>query len=114
MNIEDLRTYCLLKKGVTESLPFSETALVFEVQNKIFALTDLDKFEFINLKCEPEASVELREKFKGMKPGYHMNKKHWISVYINTDVEDKQLLELLDESYGLVVKSLTKKLREEL
>ena len=114
MNIEDLRTYCLNKKGVAESLPFSETALVFKVQNKMFALTDLDKFEFVNLKCDPERAIELREEFNGVKPGYHMNKKHWNSVYINTDVEDKLLLQMLDSSYDLVVKSLTKKLREEL
>ena len=114
MNIEDLRTYCLNKKGVAESLPFSETALVFKVQNKMFALTDLEKFEFVNLKCDPEEAIELRETLNGIKPGYHMNKKHWNSVYLNSDVEDKMVFKLVDESYNLVVKSLTKKLREEL
>lgn len=114
MNIEDLRTYCLDKKGVTESLPFSETALVFKVQNKMFALTDLDKFEFVNLKCDPEKAIELRETFSGVKPGYHMNKKHWNSLYLNSDIEDTMIFNLIDHSYNLVVQSLTKKLREEL
>ena len=114
MNIEELRTYCLSKKGVAESLPFSETVLVFKVQNKMFALTDMDSFNYVNLKCEPEKCIDLRETYDGVKPGYHMSKKHWNSVYVNSDVEDKMVFELIDESYDLVVKSLTKKLREEL
>ena len=114
MDIEYYRTYCLNKKGVAESLPFSDTTLVFKVQNKMFALTNLEVFDYINLKCNPEKCIELRETFEGVKPGYHMNKKHWNSVYLNMDVDDQLLLDLIDESYRLVVKSLTKKLREEL
>jgi len=112
MNIEEFRTYCLLKKGVEESLPFSPNTLVFKVGNKMFSLTDLDSFNFINLKCEPERCIELREQYNGIKPGYHMSKKHWNSVYLNADVSDKLLLELIDHSYNLVVESLTKKVRE--
>ncbi len=114
MNIEEFRIYCLNKKGVEESLPFSPTTLVFKVGNKMFTLTDLDSFNFINLKCDPERSVQLREEFNGIKPGYHMSKKHWNSVYLNTDISDEKILELIDHSYELVVKSLTKKVRETL
>ncbi len=114
MNIEEFRTYCLNKKGAEESLPFSPTILVFKVGNKMFSLTDVDAFEFINLKCDPNRAVSLREEYTGVKPGYHMSKKHWNSVYLNSDISDSLLKELIDESYNLVVQSLTKKVRENL
>ena len=114
MNIEEYRNYCISKKGVTESFPFDKDTLVFKVMGKMFALTGVDKFDYINLKCDPELAIELREKFNGIKPGYHMSKKHWNSVYINNDVSDKQIYELIDDSYQLIVKSLTKKLQAEL
>ena len=114
MNIEDYRDYCLTKKGVTESFPFDKDTLVFKVMGKMFALTGIDSFEFINLKCNPEKAIELRESYNGIKPGYHMSKKHWNSVYLNTDVSDKLIYDLIDDSYQLIVKSLTKKLQAEL
>lgn len=114
MNIEEFRDYCIAKKGVIESFPFDKNTLVFKVMNKMFALADVETFEFINLKSDPEKAIELREKFQGIKPGYHMSKVHWNSVYVNTDVDDKLVLELIDESYQLIVSSLTKKLKEEL
>ncbi|MBV6484948.1 MAG: MmcQ/YjbR family DNA-binding protein [Flavobacteriales bacterium] len=114
MNIEELRDYCIQKKGVTEDFPFDKNTLVFKVMGKMFALVDVENFDFINLKSDPEKAVELREKYEGIKPGYHMSKVHWNSVYVNTDVSDKLVLELIDESYKLVVSSLTKKLKEEL
>lgn len=114
MNIEDFRNYCLKYKGVTESFPFDESTLVFKVKNKMFALADVDEFNFINLKCDPERSIELREQYSGIKPGYHMNKKLWNSVYVNEDVDDQLIFELTDHSYNLIVKSLTKKLQIEL
>ncbi|HRN41344.1 MAG TPA: MmcQ/YjbR family DNA-binding protein [Vicingus sp.] len=114
MNIEELRDYCIQKKGVTEDFPFDKNTLVFKVMGKMFALVDVENFDFINLKSDPEKAVELREKYEGIKPGYHMSKVHWNSVYVNTDVSDKLVLELVDESYKLVVSSLTKKLKEEL
>ncbi len=112
MNIEAYRDYCLSKKGVTEGFPFNQNILVFKVGSKIFALTNIDTFESINLKCKPEYAIELREEFVGIKPGYHMNKKHWNTIVINSDVSDKMLFELIDLSYQLVFKSLTKKKRE--
>ncbi|PCJ27709.1 MAG: MmcQ-like protein [Flavobacteriales bacterium] len=114
MNIEEYREYCLSKKGVTESFPFDETTLVFKVMNKMFALTGIDDFAFINLKCDPEKAQELREKYDGVTQGYHMNKTLWNSVYTNKDVSDKLIFQWIDESYDLIVSSLTKKLQNEL
>lgn len=114
MNIEEYRNYCITKKGVTEAFPFDESTLVFKVMDKMFALTGVDSFDYINLKCDPENAVELREQYNGVKPGYHMSKRHWNSVYLNSDVSDKMVYDLIDDSYQLVVNSLTKKLQAEL
>ncbi|MEX1002451.1 MAG: MmcQ/YjbR family DNA-binding protein [Crocinitomicaceae bacterium] len=114
MNIEEFSKSCRNKKGVTEVFPFDEKTLVYKVMGKMFALADIEVFEFINLKCDPERSVELRERYHGIKPGYHMNKQLWNSVYVNEDVPDELIFELIDHSYELVVQSLTKKLQAEL
>jgi predicted DNA-binding protein (MmcQ/YjbR family) len=114
MDIESFRDYCLAKPGVTEGFPFDSETLVFKVMGKMFALTNVDLFQSINLKCDPEYAIELRETFQGVKPGYHMSKKHWNTVSTVSDVPEKLLQEFIDQSYDLVVKSLTKKLRNEL
>lgn len=114
MNIEEFRDYCIQKKGVTEEFPFDKNTLVFKVMGKMFALADMDLFESINLKCDPERAVELREQFQGVLPGYHMSKIHWNTVLVDADVSDKLLFQMIDDSYHLVAKSLTKKLKEEL
>lgn len=114
MNIEEYRDYCVSKKGVTESFPFDKSTLVFKVMNKMFALTNIEKFDFINLKCDPEIAADLREKYEGVKPGYHMNKALWNSVYTNKDVADKLIYQWIDNSYDLIVSSLTKKVQKEL
>lgn len=114
MDIEAFRNYCLRKQGTSEEFPFDENTLVFKVMGKMFALTSINTFDGINLKCEPELAIELRERYAGIEPGYHMNKKHWNTIRPNTDVEDDKLKELIDLSYDLVVKGLPKKLREEL
>jgi predicted DNA-binding protein (MmcQ/YjbR family) len=114
MNIEDFREYCLAKKGVTEETPFGPDTLVFKVIGKVFAICGIDEFEFINLKCDPDRAIELRESYTGIRPGWHMNKKSWNSVYTNDDVQDQLIYELTDHSYELVVASLTKKLQAEL
>jgi len=113
MNISDFRDYCLSKKGATESFPFDEKTLVFKV-GKMFALTDIEGFNSINLKCNPERAIDLRETFQGVAPGYHMNKTHWNTVSVNSDVPEKLILDLIDHSYELVFQSLTKKQRDEL
>lgn len=112
MNIEAYRDFCLSLKGATEEFPFDNRTLVFKVQNKIFALLDIESFKQINLKCDPEKAIELREQFEGIIPGYHMNKKHWNSLKTASDVSDSLVKELTSHSYELVVSGLTKKLRE--
>ena len=115
MNIEIYRTYCLEKPGTSEGMPFDDKVLVFKVMGKMFALTDIDAFESINLKCDPERAVILREEYDGaIVPGYHMSKKHWNTIVTDGRVSDALIFELIDHSYELVVKSLTKKMRDEL
>ncbi|MCF6213968.1 MAG: MmcQ/YjbR family DNA-binding protein [Flavobacteriaceae bacterium] len=114
MNIEVFRNYCLQKKGVTESFPFNETTLVFKVAHKMFALTGLDDIEFkVNLKCDPERALDLREEYDCIKPGYHMNKKLWNTIVPQGCLSHELFIELVDHSYNLVVESLTKKAKIE-
>lgn len=113
MNIEEFREYCLSKKGVEETFPFGEDTLVFKVMGKVFALTGLDSELFsVNLKCDPDRAVELRERYSQIIPGYHMNKKHWNTIEFETGMDDELLTELIDHSYDLVVQKMPKKLRE--
>ena len=113
MNVEEIRNFCIKKKGVTDSFPFDETTLVFKVMGKMFTLLSLNKGS-VNLKCDPDKSIDLREEYSCIKPGYHMNKKHWNTVDINNCIAPSLLIELIDHSYDLVVATLTKKLKEEL
>ena len=115
MNIEELRDYCLSKKGVEETLPFGPETLVFKVIGKIFLLTGLDNkpIEF-NVKCDPEKAIALREQYDCVKPGYHMNKKHWNTITVDGSVSDKQLHEWITDSYNLVVSGLPKIQQEKL
>jgi len=115
MNIEQIREHCLKKKGVTEEFPFDEETPVFKVMGKIFLLASLEKIPLqINLKCDPEFAVELRERYDKVLPGYHMNKKHWNTVTIDNSISPKEVLEWIDHSYELVVNSLSKKLGDKL
>ena len=115
MNIEAFSDYCLSKKGVEEGFPFDETTLVFKVMNKIFAITGLDAEEFkVNLKCEPEQAILWREEFEEIQPGFHMNKKHWNTVHFEGELKIAFIKELIDHSYNMVVKGLTRKMKEEL
>lgn len=114
MFIDIYREYCLSKQGVTEETPFGPETLVFKVMNKIFAITSIDDFEFINLKCDPERAIELREQYDGITPGWHMHKTHWNSVFTDGRVSDQLIKELTDHSYDLIVASLPKKLQKEL
>ena len=118
MQIDQLRDFCIQKKGVTEEFPFDEVTLVFKVMGKMFALVGLQKWEegntTINLKCDPEWAQELRGEYDSINPGCHMNKKHWNTVTLNADVSDAFAFELITHSYDLVIKGLPKKIREEL
>ena len=118
MDVEFFRNHCLSKPHVTESFPFDATTLVFKVADKMFALSSLRGWEegipSINLKCDPDYAIELRENYTGVKPGWHMNKKHWNTVSVNTeDVDTVLVLKCIDDSYALVVSSLTKKKQKE-
>ena len=114
MTINFFREYCLSKPGTSEDTPFGADTLCFKVGSKIFALVDIELFESVNLKCDPERAVELREQYEGIIPGYHMNKKHWNTVMFNGKVPDPIILELVDHSYALVYRSLPKKLQEDI
>ena len=111
MNIEDFRNYCLSFKSATEDLPFDETTFVFKVASKMFALTDIDNFVSINVKCEPEKALILREKYSAVIPGFHMNKKHWNTIKIDGSVPNKLIKQWVADSYELIVKKLPKKIR---
>jgi predicted DNA-binding protein (MmcQ/YjbR family) len=113
MNIELFREYCLSKKGANESFPFGPETLVFKVAGKIFALIGLDKPDNANLKCDPENAIFLREHYDCVKPGYHMNKIHWNTVYFDGSINDKLILSWIDDSYNLIVSSLSNKIRQE-
>ncbi len=114
MNIEEYRDYCMAKKGVSEGFPFDNQTLVFKVMGKMFALTDVELFKSVNLKCDPENALDLRERYHAVEPGYHMSKKHWNTIAMNDDAADDLIYGWIDDSYNLIVKSLTKKLKEEL
>ncbi|MEI8115190.1 MAG: MmcQ/YjbR family DNA-binding protein [Bacteroidia bacterium] len=108
MNIEEFREYCMSKPGVTEEFPFDEVTLVFKVAGKVFVLTNLDGDWSLNLKCDPERAIELREQYPAIQPGYHMNKVHWNTVMMDGSLSQKLILELIDHSYQLVVAKLPK------
>lgn len=112
MNIEEYRNYCLAKKGTTEEFPFDQNTLVFKVVGKMYALTDVEEFVSVNLKCDPEIAIELREKYSGVIPGYHMSKKHWNTVITDGSVSDQLIFGWIDDSYDLVVAKLPAKDKE--
>src|SRR3970282_331030 len=118
MNLEMYYEYCLSKKGVTEHVPFDEDTLVFKVGGKMFALSSLSQWEkgepSVNLKCDPERAEELRAQYDDIKPGYHMSKIHWNTINVNREVPDTLIKELIDHSYELVFRSLTKKIQNEI
>jgi len=109
MNVEDISEYCLIKTGVTEDFPFDEETLVFKVMGKMFALITLERIPLqINLKCEPEHAVEIRERYEAVQSGYHMNKKHWNTILIDGTLRNELIYRWIDDSYNLVVKGLRK------
>ncbi|WP_298484389.1 MmcQ/YjbR family DNA-binding protein [uncultured Maribacter sp.] len=115
MNVEELRDYCIAKKGITEEFPFDEHTLVFKVMGKMFALCSLErKPPQVNLKCNPERAIELREAYDGdIIAGYHMSKVHWNTLFLEQLPKDL-IKELIDHSYALVVSKFTKKLKAQL
>lgn len=115
MNLEEIREYCLSKKGVEETFPFDENTLVFKVLGKVFLLTNIHDVEIsVNLKCNPELAIELRERYESVQPGYHMNKKLWNTVKYTNEFSEKDFYKMIDHSYNEVVKKMTKKMQQEL
>jgi predicted DNA-binding protein (MmcQ/YjbR family) len=113
MNIEDFRAYCLTKPNATEDTPFGEDTLVFKVSGKMFALASLDEVPpRVNLKCDPERALDLRDRYEEVTPGYPMNKKHWNTIELSGGIPDAELRAMIDHSYDLVVASLPKKRRK--
>jgi predicted DNA-binding protein (MmcQ/YjbR family) len=113
MNVEDVRNFALGLKAVTEDFPFDAETLALRVGGKIFALLPLEKQGMINLKCDPTRSATLREEFDAIKPGYHMNKKWWNTVDY-TKLSAALVKELIEHSYTLVSKGLTRKIKQDL
>jgi len=112
VDIEYLRNYCLNKKEVTESFPFGDSTLVFKVKEKIFLLVNItDSPLWFNVKCDPEKAEELREQYHDVRPGYHMNKKHWNTVFITGNIPEKIVKKMIDDSYMLVIESLPAKVK---
>lgn len=119
MNIEQLRDYCLKKKGTTEDFPFDEDTLVFKVLGKMFVLTRLPKWErgeaSMNLKADPEYAQELRAEYASIHPGFHMSKKHWNTIDVfEGELSAAFIFKLIDHSYDMVLKGMSKKMRDSL
>lgn len=115
MNIEELREFCISKKGVEECFPFDSETLVFKVMGKAFLLTGIEgKPVSFNVKCDPQKAIELRERYDCVKPGFHMNKKHWNTVTVDGSATQKQLQDWINDSYNLVVEKLTKTQKKKL
>ncbi len=109
MDLAKFREYCLSKPQTTEGLPFGPDVVVFKVGGKMFALASLDEVPTTaNLKCDPDLALELRDRYEEVRPGYHMNKKHWNTVEIESGIPDAELRKMIDHSYELVVKRLPK------
>src|SRR5205807_4528588 len=112
MNIESFREYCLSKPGVMEVTPFGPDDLVSKVEGKTFAIADLMYVPpRVNLKCDPDLALELRDRYEHVSPGYHMNKKHWNTVEIEGCIPETELRKMIDHSYDLVVQSLPRATR---
>lgn len=113
MSLEEIYLFCVNKPGVTEHFPFDDKTLVFKVFGKMFALIDVENPSGLNLKCDPERALVLRESHRGIKPGFHMNHKHWNTVSLHSGVNNILIKELIDHSYQLVYAGLPKKIRDE-
>ena len=115
MNLADYCEHCLELPGVEETMPFGPEVLVYKVGGKMFATAVPDEFPHaVNLKCDPERAIDLRDRYEDIRPGYHMNKRHWNTLMLRGTLPSKLVRELIDHSYALVVASLPKKVRDTL
>lgn len=111
MHLEELRDFCLSLPETSEKFPFDQSTLVFYVVDKMFCLSNIDEFASLNLKCDPDLAIQLRDEYQAVTPGYHMNKKHWNTISVNQDVPNKLIKEWVLDSYNLVVANLPKSKR---
>lgn len=109
MNFAQFQQYCISLPDVTEEFPFGPDTVVYKVSGKMFALADINFFESINLKCDPEEALELRERYPAVAPGYHMNKKHWNTVTMDNSIPTTLLVTWIKNSYDLVLAGLPKR-----
>lgn len=115
MEFETLRKFLGKKKGAAEEFPFGPTTMVFKIMGKMFALLAVDETPLrINLKCDPDLAMHLRQAYRAVTPGYHMNKKHWNTVIMDGSIPDAEIRKMIDDSYELVVARLNKSDREKL
>lgn len=114
MNIDDFVHFCQIKKGSELCFPFDDKHMVFKVGGKMFALASIEPFERINLKCDPQKALELREMYHCVIPGWHMNKKHWNTIILDGSLSNAKIYEMIDHSYNLILASLPKKTRKNL
>lgn len=113
MNVEQAREYCISLRGVTEHFPFDDVSLVFKVENKMFALLSLDTLPAqLFLKCDPDLAIQLREKFSGIEPAWHFNKKYWNQISLERDVDDELITWCVKHSYCEVLKKLPKRIQQ--
>jgi predicted DNA-binding protein (MmcQ/YjbR family) len=115
MDAGELRTWCLRQPGATEGFPFGPSTSVFKVAGKMFALSALDRTPLeVSVKCEPELAVGLRASYPAIRPGYHLNKRHWNTITIDGSIPDQLVRDFIEDSYDLIVSALPKKVREQL
>jgi predicted DNA-binding protein (MmcQ/YjbR family) len=112
---DELRRWCLARPGAVQDFPFGETVSVFKVGGRMFALSALERSPLkVSLKCDPELSEGLRATYEAVQPGYHLNKRHWVTVTLDGSLPDATLQELLEDSYDLVVAGLPARTRQRL
>ena len=115
MDAKELRRWCLAQHGAVEDFPFGPEHSVFKVHGKLFAISSLESEPLeVSAKCEPELAIELRATYEAVRPGYHLNKRHWNTITVGGDAPDRLVRELVQDSYDLVVSGLPKRTRDAL
>ena len=115
MDATALRGWCLRQAGAIEEFPFGPETSVFKVAGKMFALSGLERTPLeVSLKCEPELAADLRNSYPAIRPGYHLNKRHWNTIALDGSLADDLVRDLIEDSYDLVVSALPKRVREQL
>jgi predicted DNA-binding protein (MmcQ/YjbR family) len=115
MDASELRDWCLRHRGASEDFPFGPDHSVFKVAGKMFALSALDRVPLeVSVKCEPELAVGMRASYPAIRPGYHLNKRHWNTITLDGSLADQLVRDMIEDSYDLVVSALPKRVQDEL